>query len=427
MFDFTLGGRLLNWILLLSAALSILPSMAAITPEGWGLGPLNTVKLLSPAFIVVIVHAALLKRSFHSTEVRVLFFLGLGMIASFIANFGCAGIPNNVVREWVAVSIGTLVALFLYQSSDTRRSMVVHFWMILIAVLCLLDILWKPGSLKLSETLFSAESVLRDIREAGDEVLGSVFSRQSLAKILVLLPWLFLALRKGAPSLRHWCIAGIFWSLTFSTSQRAAVLAIFIALFAFLCHLVFHRGLKYKFILAGISATAALVLLSVILTPKPILLSRGPQFMKKLYSEDLKRVEGLEKTASDNVEFRKRTFLVTLDVIRASPLGNPCVSQASFDARAVIPAHSHNLFLEQFRARGWIFGFLFFAVYSFGVFLCFRNSAIQGGVRFAALAALFVLGMFDQPLFVINHAVLIGWILLESFRGGRLSKAASVH
>lgn len=403
-------------ILLGVACASILPSMAAITPESWSMGPLNLVKLLAPGYLLFVVQRAIEKRSLRSVEVNVLIFLGLGLMASLVAALGCQGVPTNVVREWVAVALGTLVSLFLFGTSEARRSQVALVWMIIVASLCVVDILWKPGTLKLATAIFSMESVTRDIREAGDEALGSIFSRQSLAKILVLLPWLFLSLRKGAPSILSWCIAGLFWSLTFSTSQRAAVLAVFCALFAFLLHVILHRGFRLKPLIAGGAAIFAVVILSIVLTPKPILISRGPEFMKSFFPVDLKKIEGLEQTASDNVEFRKRTLLVTVDVIKASPLGNACVSQAAFDARMVIPAHSHNLFLEQFRARGWIFGFLFFVIYAFGLISCLRNADVQSGIRFAGLVALFVIGMFDQPLFVINHAVIISWIVLESFR-----------
>ena len=104
---------------------------------------------------------------------------------------------------------------------------------------------------------------------------------------------------------------------------------------------------------------------------------------------------------------------VSLDAIREYPLGNACLPKSFFTERKISEAHSHNLFLEQFRSRGWIWGLLHLGLWLLAGFAFFRRSDARASAYLAVLTAIFICGFVDHPWFVLNQAIVLGAVLVD--------------
>jgi hypothetical protein len=119
-----------------------------------------------------------------------------------------------------------------------------------------------------------------------------------------------------------------------------------------------------------------------------------------------------EQTAQDNARVRVRIFSASMEVIRNQPLGNACLPESWYSEHGLMPGHSHNLVVEQYRSRGWLWGTLHLAIWITAGIFAWRRPDLIGSALIGGWVSIFVGGMFDHPWFVLNHSLVLWTFLL---------------
>ena len=419
------GGQIFSSLLAIVIIAAILPSFTALSESYTQMfpdiasrtGPLNPFKFFTP-FLFIFVAVDLYKIRDRS-ERRGYFLLGgawvIGTLFTTLAASRC-GFPSMFLREWATITLGLLVGIALRVFPPGLRDRVFFGWLALVFLAVLLD-LFLPTSIDwLYAHVFDPETRKWDLLETGVPALTGVFGRQSAAKLMAWLPWLSLPLVFKRPK-RDLYLAlaaiGVWSGLILATSQRGPMLASFGALFVFGVHRAWRE--RDPQFLVGTAFAIGIGFASIFVTvPYKII---GPRLLHQPPVEStgapVKNSKEILEASEHNAHFRYAMARVSLDAIREYPLGNACLPKSFFTERKISEAHSHNLFLEQFRSRGWIWGLLHLGLWLLAGFAFFRRSDARASAYLAVITAIFICGFVDHPWFVLNQAIVLGAVLVD--------------
>lgn len=399
--------------------LGLLPSFTALSSSIYHvfpmaqkfLGPLNALKVGIPIFIFYfLIHRKrfpqILFRSLVIIYGLLLFFGGISLIR--------CGFPSAATRELAIMSFGMLAAVAFYLLPHLYQKRVLGAWLGITVLSIVIDI-FTPNLLDwFYQNLFDPQTRALDQDEVGSWVLTGFFGRQSLGKILSWLPWLFLVYffpnQNSKNQAKWWGTAVLLlsWSAAgiLATSQRGPLAALLGGVGVFGLHQILVRK-NQKLALLSLG----LILLSGVVTwvfvPKEVFETR---VISLFYSEPESRHQ---KIARGTFEYRKRIWDASLDTIRSHPFGNACISLEHFQKYHVnSQAHSHNLFMEQFRSRGWIWGIFHFLLWVWILVGVWRSKNLTDSFLLGGLVTFFLGSMLDHPWIVLNHSVLISIFLI---------------
>jgi hypothetical protein len=399
--------------------IGLLPSAQALSADlsqtwpgifRW-IGPLNLLKLGWPALWIYVVAE---RRRLSACAARaIIAALAIGTAATLIAGSRC-GMPPMLLREWFVITIGLAAGVCLALVPPRHRFAVFSGWMGVVLLAAVLDV-FSPWVIDaLYARIFDPETRYLDVREVGARVLTGVFGRQSMAKLLAWLPWLaaygawerFCAHVNSLRCRAAVLICGIIGILStgaiLATSQRGPFLAAICAWIAFVLHLWWWRRDR-RLIILGVVGLALSALATYLFVPKQIL---EPRVRSAIGLSPQGNPYG--KTADDNRSFRTKMAVIAITTIVRSPLGDACIPVERFHEFGISPGHSHNLLLQQFRDRGWIWGLLHAWAWLLAALATWRRRTLGASLLFAGLTSVLVSGLFDHPWFVLNHAIVLG-------------------
>ncbi len=130
----------------------------------------------------------------------------------------------------------------------------------------------------------------------------------------------------------------------------------------------------------------------------------------------------------------------SLKLIAKNPTGNACYFFEDFEAETsdidkngklvhmIHFGHAHNLIIQEYRERGWIWGSVHFLLWILALIGAWREKTYFGSSIFAGLTTIFILGLVDYPWPVLNHSIFLwiylliglGFYLKSSFKNGGL-------
>jgi hypothetical protein len=409
-------ARIFRDLVVFFLIIGILPSLTALSvsyAEAFpGLysrtGPLNLLKFFAPALLVFV---GIAYRAVSPLRTRRVF-QGVGaawVVGTFFTLLSAhrCGMPAAFLREWATITVGLLAGLAVLVLPSRSRNQVFVGWFSLVFMSAVLEV-FSPSAIDwLYAHIFDPETRKGDIAETGMRVLTGVFGRQSLAKLMAWLPWLVLPLFERRV---FWAWAGTAalsgWIL--STSQRGPTFAAFAALVAFGIHRFFIS--RKKFVLGEMAGVLVIGLVALyLLVPREIV---APRVLHEIAQTDANSANAL-RVSNGNADFRKNMTRASLHAIVEYPLGNACLSDAYFEPYGIhLAAHSHNLMLEQFRSRGWLWGLLHLTLWLLAGIGLWRSADLRSSAFFAAWVAVMVSGLVDHPWFVLNQAIVLGTILV---------------
>ncbi|MBY0472077.1 hypothetical protein K2X30_13000 [bacterium] len=401
-------NTLVTWVL----ALGILPSFTALSTEiihaypglGKYLGPLNPLKIALPILIgFVWLHRKAIPKKL--TKILVASF-AIGSVASVIAALGCQTSVAIFYREWFVMIVGCLAGICFLLLPRENVKKIVLVWAVIVFGSGLLEVI-APSSIQwLYAHLFDPNTQEGDFREVGRSVLTGVFGRQSMAKLLSWIPWLLVLVFWNKPRKNNrWVF--VFGVLAFAsilgTSQRGPFGAALCGLAVFAAH-QFWINKNKRHAVWGVGAIGATVVLSFILVPQDIWSPR----VKSLVGAPAKETDRAQKVAEENIDIRREMWAFSFRRIAMHPLGNACITSVEFNTARIPMSHSHNIILEQFRSRGFIWGTVHFALWILACWGAWHSKGVLGSALSGALATVLVGGMVDHPWWVLNHAMVLG-------------------
>jgi hypothetical protein len=402
------------WLVAAILALGILPSLTAPSQalvlafprlQSY-LGPVNALKLGAPVLLAwVWLRRAELPRAWLPYAGA----LGVGTVATVIAGVPC-GFPQPLVREWAVMLLGSLAALSFLVLPRRQAFFVLGAWAVAIFGGALLDGLAPDATAWLNQNVFDPGAASAyDQTTTGFPLLHGLFGNQSLAKFLAWTPWLLLAFafRWELPRGLLWALVGLAVvsnGAILMTSQRGP----FLGAAAGWCVLAAHQAIRAGNRRAALAALGALVLscgVMLAIVPWGLLRARA----LGTFSHDTNQYEHAALWTRD---FRIQTNRLSWDSIKTHPLGDACIPAETFHQYGVFPAHAHSLFLHQFRERGWIWGALHLGLWLWAFVAAWRTRSPYGSMLAAGIATIAVLGLFDHPWFVLNHAMVLSLFIL---------------
>jgi len=344
--------------------------------------------------------------------------LAVGTVATIWAARSCPAPPVESIREWAAISLGALWATALLALAPKFRITVVATWIALIGLIVGLDFLFPEAIGWSYENIFDPNTRWYDQTQVqGTWLLTGVFGFQSLAKLLSWLPWVLLASMPWVIAddrrIRIWLLLAILLTGSIlSTSQRGPLLGATLAWIAFFSHDFVRRHHNRWKVLLPI-ALLGMAFITYAFTPSSILGGRVEALVNNEKAET-----DVGKNASYNVNFRKIMWGLSLESILRKPLGNPCIPDEEFLARGIHRTHAHNLFLHQYRERGWLWGSLHLALWIAALLSAWLSRRPEASALFGGIVCIVSQGMFDHPWFVLNHSIVLWFFLLSSFSLG---------
>lgn len=401
--------KLNRWIVVILIA-GLLPSMPGLIPGLPFTGPINLFKLALPVLFYF------LWKNRREVDGRLLRWLGLaiaiGTAGTLIAAARC-GFPANVIREWGVICIGLLSGVAVFLLTPRQRSRVALGWAAILYGACLVDVLLPSVTDWLYLNVLDPKTRIWDNLEMGQRALTGIFGRQSAAKLLALMPWvllLFLPARK-----RSFWLIGILFSVStaaiLGTGQRGPFVAALVAIVVFaLYHAIRLGNRKVLWMCAG--SVLAVSVMVVTFVPSNIWETRLRSLLGLTHPEATTQASG----ADYNRALRIRLFDFSLQQIASSPLGNACVPEEEFDAAKIHPTHSHHLILEQFRMRGWVWGMLHLFLWLAAFIGPWLSRSRRAATVMSAVTVVLVSGLFDHPWAVLNHAIILGVILVAGLQ-----------
>lgn len=437
---------LCTWIL----ALGLLPSLTALSESfarAWPAlhrmsGPINPLKLGLPLLVWWVWSQ---RRAIPKRLSRLLPAVWLvGTLSTLIAAAAC-GYPPMVLREWFVITAGGIAAMAFVLLPAKNQAWVIFalaFWVYGSAALEYVS----PTAIDwLLNHVFDPATRTADW-EVPTRPVSGVFSRQSIAKFFSWLPWLFFlfvfpmvherykkhktprartkpnALSFLIPPPEHvglFALIGISTALALASTQRGPMLGLLAGLAFYTAHQLWLT--RNPRLLGTAFATLSVAAIAIwLLVPKEIIQSRfGGKFgTAGLYKQNPTTQSAppspqdrFTRNADNTVQFRILTNRLSWQVIRSHPLGHACLSKADFKAAGVAPAHAHNLFLEQLRTRGWLWGSLHLLLWLATWISCWRWKSHAGSLVLGAITATLVAGLVDHPWFVLNHAFVLNLLL----------------
>ncbi len=400
-------------------AIGMLPSLTALSEGiviswptlGRYLGPINVLKLASPLLLafVFVRRRALSRRLYLILGVA----LTVGTVFAVIAAWQCAW-PHPTLREWSVILLGLLAATCFTLLPERDRGRVVVAWVGVVLATALLDALFPSAIQWLYAHLFDPDTGKHDLGEVGWRSLGGVFGRQSLAKLLAWIPWVlwvqFAVDRSGTGFSRTRVailasIAVLCSALILATSQRGAFVGAVAGWLAFAAHAAIRRRNR-RFAIAALGALVLSGIVTVVVVPRHFIETRLGTLIGRSSGD------AFSEKADVNRDFRLSMWKLSVAVIADRPLGNACITAKEFEAAGVHHHnHSHNLILQQFRERGWIWGLLHLALWVGAWAGAWSLRSERGSALVALLTSTLVFGMFDHPWFVLNHSMVL-WLML---------------
>jgi hypothetical protein len=412
---FALSAVLLpSWTALSSSLYSTFPRFSH-----WS-GPLNPLKIFLPFLILFCFQQR--KRIPGSLFMFSAVVLGLGTLFTAYAAARCAE-RGPIIREWLVFCGGWIGGLSLYALTPKDRFKVVSAWMIFIFGSALLDLLAPSATSWLLQHVFDPSTGQGDFAELGLRPLTTVYSRQSIAKLLVWTPWIWIAAALASPLSAEqkrkarkafWVLAPIATAGALAASQRGPFLAMLVTLAAYaLNQFVCFKNLSTARV--AVTALIAGILLVPVLAPKALWLPR----IKTLIHRHDETVENrFEQTAEDNKTIREKFYIFSLGKIAQNPLGDACIPEQEFTSRGMFKTHAHSLFLEQYRSKGWIWGTLHLTLWLGALILAWRRKTEIDTFLAGGVLTVIVSGVFDHLWFALTHAVVLSALLLLVFGAG---------
>jgi hypothetical protein len=417
--------RAFTLILAIVLVAAILPSLTALSASYFATlpgiaaktGPLNPLKFFAPfLFVFVAVSVFRVRRKEERRAYAILGVAwGVGALCTFIAARRC-GFPSMFLREWATLSLGLLVGTALRFFRPKLRDAVYLGWFAIVFIAIALD-LFSPSAIDwLYARVFDPETRIWDIPETGAHALTGVFGRQSAAKLMAWLPWLVTPMvgKRFPKHLWVWVLGVGVWSgLILATSQRGPMIASFAALIAFGLHRAWREkkpGALRVSIVAAVIGGAAIFLVVPSSIVGPRLLHRVPVATT---GAPVPNGDRILRTSETNARFRWGMTQASLDSIRGHPLGDACIPKEFFAAHGVNEGHSHSLFLEQYRSRGWLWGTIHLLLWLGAVMGFIRSRGLKASAGAGALVAIFVCGLVDHPWFVLNQSIVLGAVLVD--------------
>jgi hypothetical protein len=325
--------------------------------------------------------------------------LVVGSLSTLIAGYSCH-FPLLLLREWAAICSGVLASVSFLLLPKENKKWVVFLWAAFIYAAVLMDTVLPSSIDWFYNNVFDPNTRLQDVNEVKGHVLTGLFGRQSLAKILAWMPWVVI-LFYGF-SIPTAGLAVFSTGIILATTQRGPLMAALMGWMIFILHRWFKHKDKQSAILA--SAGMALSILSIfVLVPSEIRTQR----LNSMTAQSSNNAIEQNAIVNRNARFAMHKFAINQTLHH--PLGNACIPDQDFKQVGLSPAHAHQLFLHQFRERGWIWGALHLILWIMaiiGAWKAHENSALLAG-----LITTVGIGLVDHPWFVINHAMLMGIFL----------------
>ncbi|HAR44124.1 MAG TPA: hypothetical protein DCS07_16075 [Bdellovibrionales bacterium] len=398
----------------------MLPSFTALSQSlaktlpviGQYLGPINPLKIFFPVLLWFVWknRGLIPKRNWTLLGLT----LGLGSAGTLVAAISCS-FPPDLIREWAVICIGIAGALSLAVLPQSQFRKVIICWSVIIFGSVVLNLVFPEALNFINAHLFDP---IRQVPDDPNNInfLMGFFDTASLAKLLVWIPWLLMwsdSRLETSPGYRrvlfYLSILGVCAILALTTTQRGPFVGLLAGAVAFLIHIALV-GRRYHLLKqSGIILLLALALIPVFV-PKNVLIYRVFPLIHKSNPT-------LSNPATASITQRERHLKLAFETIRGNPLGYPCIAPEEYARRQIaVPGHSHNIILEQFRSRGWIFGLWHFGIWLFALLIYWRSPSLRHSALLGGVVTTLVLGLADHPWFVINHALVLGTFLFGYIR-----------
>jgi hypothetical protein len=200
------------------------------------------------------------------------------------------------------------------------------------------------------------------------------------------------------------------------TSQRGPFISGIVAcLFLFIHQYVQLKNKKA--LISGLLSVIAISIITLIFVPKRILIPRlsaltyifdQSEVKTKIYGDSIPI-----EAARYNQNLRVQHAKLALNVISKNPFGNSCITEQEFLINKIFPpGHAHNMFLQQFRERGWAWGAFHLVMWILAALGFWRSQNTKASILFAGITSVIISGLFDHPWFVINQSLILGIYLI---------------
>lgn len=371
------------------------------------MGPINFLKIFWPLMLVYI---GLRWKNIPFRSRRWLpIILAIGTLATLIAAIGCH-FPPMFLREWFVICVGIICSITLILLPQSKRKIVALFWVAIVLSGAAINMFAPEASNWLFAHVFDYNYRIPESRGA-PLLLSGFYDVASMGKLLAWLPWTFGVLYFGSrPRLPQWisflALLTICTVLIPITTQRGPLLGMALGWILATAHLVFQTGQKklLKWIPAALLAVA---FLTWAIVPKQILETRFLAYFGTGVTDQ--RAVHESRVSSDQ---RMRIWKLAVQHIRSHPLGCPCPSRTEYETAGIAEmSHAHNIFLEQFASRGWIWGSIHLLLWLSAFTAAWLDRSRRGSLLVGGIATTLGLGMVDHPWFVLNHAIILGMFL----------------
>jgi hypothetical protein len=415
----------LSWLITGVLAVGILPSLTAISNHlyravgisGELVGPINPLKLTLPFLAIFLGLNFRRIREFISNKIWIALTIGYA-IGTFSVLWGasrCEWSPM-LLRDWMLHIASAMWGIAFLLLEKKQQRVVLFSWLGWVVTSCLMD--WLAPSFQdwLFNNVFDPQTRAYDPLEVG-EVLTGIFGRQSLAKLLAWTPWFFALLlprTEESPKKHFYFVAGmtgvlVCSGLVLATSQRGPFVSILAAALLILVLYARREGLQRQTI--GLLIFGFLVCagsLTVLFVPQPILESRVRSLV------GLPPTGFLGRQAEQNIDFRRNMMALNWEVIRENPMGKACFPDPWFFwHRGTMVAHAHHIFLQEYRARGWLWGTFHMLLWLAVGWFLYRSLPLawENIFWFGAYLSIFFTGQFDYPWMALSQSIVL-WIVL---------------
>ncbi len=417
--------RILGWLITACLSVAILPSWTAISRKIYGefgisdqlTGPINPLKLAVPVLFLFLYSQRAQLRDLIPRRVALFLLVGysIGTLSVVYGASTCAWSPT-LFREWLMHGLAALWAVSFFLVSNHQRKWIVGLWLTWLAVFSMIDVAAPSWLDWLFQNVFDPRTRDYDPLEVGD-VLTGVFGRQTLAKFLAWIPWLTILLlphTRQSPQKHFGFVVGMAAvlvpaGLILATSQRGPFAAVITAALVTIWLYARREGLHRQTLVIMLTAFAISVgVLTVLFVPQPILESRVRSMV------GLPPVGFLGMQAEQNKSFRWNMISLSLEIIRENPMGKACIDDNwYFWNRGTMVAHSHHVFLQEFRSRGWIWGLFHLVMWLLCGWSLYRALPLawENIFWFGGFLSILLSGQFDYPWMALSQSIIL-WVFL---------------
>jgi hypothetical protein len=374
------------------------------------MGPINLLKLSGPLFIFYVwKNRSRLEPSFLRFAAMM---IAVGSLSALYAGIRC-GSPTFDLREWGAMLLGCFAGACVAILPKRKALTICSSWIGIVLLSVGLELIAKNALKWIIVHFF--DPTRGDLDPHG---LMGFWDIASLGKLGLLAAWTFGYALFRSPALQSrlkWPLFAattvIMFLVVVGSTQRGPMVGFAAGVFAFMFQ-EFRRTRNWKIIgtVSGLAVAAAAAAFLVI--PSEHLM---PRLRSMFFLQD-NSYYGQESAKSRDQ--RIRISKLTFATIAQYPMGNACIPSETYlkyDLDPTHHGHAHSLILQQYRARGLVWGTLHLIFWIWALLAAFKRKSIEGSVLFAGLCAVFVLGLVDHPWFVVNQATMIGTLLLSAF------------